>query len=137
MNMIAALYLKFRNLILYGIIGCFTSVADFVVFTLLSKYVGLYYLWANCISVLVGISTSFFLNRAYNFKVKDNTIRRFSVFLTVGLCGLMLSNLILWVGIDKMGGSNSLVKLLSIVLVVFFQFLLNKYVTFRVKSHDV
>lgn len=134
MNMIAALYRKFRNLILYGIIGCFTSALDFVVFTLLSAHVGLYYLLANCISVLVGITTSFFLNRTYNFKVKDKTIRRFSVFLTVGLCGLMLSNLILWVGVDKMGFGSSLVKFLSIVLVVFFQFLLNKYVTFRVKS---
>ena len=134
MRMIATLYKKFRNLILYGVIGCFTSTLDFVVFTVLSRYVGLYYLLANCISVLVGITTSFFLNRTYNFKVKDKAMRRFSVFLTVGLCGLMLSNAILWIGIDKMAGDSSLVKLLSIVLVVFFQFLLNKYVTFRVTS---
>ena len=132
--MIATLYKKFRNLILYGVIGCFTSTLDFVVFTVLSRYVGLYYLLANCISVLVGITTSFFLNRTYNFKVKDKAMRRFSVFLIVGLCGLMLSNVILWIGIDKMAGDSSLVKLLSIVLVVFFQFLLNKYVTFRVTS---
>ena len=134
MSMIAALYKKFRTLILYGIIGSFTSTLDFVVFTILSRYAGLYYLLANCISVLVGITTSFFLNRTYNFKVKDKTVRRFSFFLTVGLCGLMLSNVILWLGIDRMGQDSSLVKLLSIVLVVFFQFLLNKYVTFRVKS---
>lgn len=134
MSRITALYKKFRTLILYGIIGCFTSTLDFVVFTILSHYVGLYYLLANCISVLVGITTSFFLNRTYNFKVKDKTVRRFSFFLTVGLCGLMLSNVILWVGIDKMGENSSVVKLLSIVLVVFFQFLLNKYVTSRVTS---
>lgn len=134
MKLIVTLYQKFRNLIIYGIIGCFTSTLDFVVFTILSHYVGLYYLLVNCISVLVGIITSFFLNRTYNFKVKDKSIQRFSLFLTVGLCGLMLSNVILWVGIDKMGEDSSLVKMLSIVLVVFFQFLLNKYVTFRVKS---
>lgn len=132
--MIVTFYKKFRTFILYGIIGSFTSTLDFVIFTILSKYIGLYYLLANCVSVLVGITTSFFLNRTYNFKVKDNTVRRFSFFLFVGLCGLMLSNVILWVGIDKMGENSSLVKLLSIMLVVFFQFLLNKYVTFRVKS---
>lgn len=135
MNYLNALYRKLRNLILYGVIGSFTSTLDFLVFTMLSKYVGIYYLIANCISVLVGITTSFLLNRAYNFKVKDKTVRRFSIFLTVGLCGMLLSNLILWVGIDKMGGDEMLVKLVSIVLVVFFQFLLNKYVTFRVKSN--
>lgn len=132
--MIKILYQRFRSLILYGIIGCFTATLDFVAFTIFSKYVGLYYLLANCLSVLVGITTSFFLNRAYNFKVKNKAVRRFLSFLTVGLCGLMLSNAILWIGIDKMNGNGSLVKLLSIVLVVFFQFLLNKYVTFRTNS---
>lgn len=128
--MLRKLFQKFRNLILYGIIGCFTSGLDFVVFTVLSKYVGLYYLVANCISVVVGITSSFILNRDYNFKVKDKAKLRFLIFLTVGLCGLCLSNLILWIGIDKLAGDKLLVKLASIVFVVFFQFLLNKFITF-------
>lgn len=127
-------YDKFRNLILYGVIGCFTSSLDFIVFTVLSKTMGIYYLIANCVSVLVGITTSFVLNRAYNFKVKDKTKLRFVIFLAVGLCGLCFSNLILWVGIERLHGDKLLVKLSSIVLVVFFQFLLNKFVTFRVKK---
>jgi len=136
MHQITLLYRKLRNLILYIIIGCFAASIDFVVFTLLSKYAGMYYLAANCISVLAGIATSFSLNRTYNFKVKDKTIRRFSIFLMVGLCGMLLSNLILWMGIDKMGGDELIVKLASIFLVALFQFLLNKYVTFRVKFNQ-
>lgn len=131
MELIKVLYSKFRYLILYGVIGSFTSFLDFCVFTLLSQYVGLYYLLANCISVLVGITTSFSLNRTYNFKVKDKTKQRFLVFLTVGLCGLGLSNLILWIGIDNFQFDKTVTKLASIVLVVGFQFLLNKFVTFK------
>lgn len=130
---IKALFTKFRDLILYGIIGCFTSSLDFLVYTALVSWIGLYYIAANCISVLVGISTSFVLNRKYNFKVKDKTGRRFLVFLTVGLCGLMMSNLILYLCIDVMKWNELISKLASIVLVVFFQFLLNKYVTFKKK----
>lgn len=133
MNMLINIYLKFRNLILYGIIGSFTSALDFAVFTLLSKYIGIHYIIANCISVLVGITTSFALNRSINFKVKDKTGKRFLIFLTVGLCGLLLSNLILYVGIDMLSGDELIVKLASIVLVVGFQFLLNKFVTFKEK----
>lgn len=129
-------YYKYRNLILYGIIGSFTSLLDFCSFTLLSSYIGLHYLISNCMSVLIGITTSFLLNRAYNFKVKDKTKRRFALFLTVGLCGMFLSNLILFVGIDVLGGIESIIKLLSIVLVVGFQFLFNKFVTFRVKTYS-
>ena len=134
MELIKKLYAKFRNLILYGIIGCFTSGLDFCVFTCLSQYLNIYYLVANCISVLVGITTSFLLNRAYNFKVKDRAKQRFAIFLTVGLCGLVLSNLILWVGIDIMHANEVITKLASIVLVVGFQFILNKFVTFKKKD---
>ena len=129
--MLSRLYQRFRNLILYGIIGSFTSALDFAVFTMLSKYIGIHYIVANCISVLVGISTSFALNRSFNFKVKDKTGKRFIIFLTVGLCGLILSNLILYVGINLLDGDDLIVKLASIVLVVGFQFLLNKFVTFK------
>ena len=131
--MIKTLFTKFRELILYGIIGCLTSSLDFLVYTALVSWIGLYYIVANCISVLVGISTSFVLNRKYNFKVKDKTGRRFLVFLSVGLCGLAMSNLILYLCIDIMNWNELVAKLASIVLVVFFQFLLNKYVTFKKK----
>ena len=131
MSKFMVLFAQFRTLILYGLFGCFASTIDFVIFTLLSKYADVHYLLANCISVLAGITTSFFLNRTYNFKIKDKTLRRFSIFLTIGLCGLMLSNLLLWIGISKLGINSLIVKFLSIALVVFFQFLANNYITFR------
>ena len=129
-------YLQFRHLILYGIIGSFSSGLDFLIYTFLVQLVGLQYLVANCISVVAGISTSFYLNRNYNFKVKDHTKRRFSIFLTVGLCGLVMSNLILYLCIDNLGMDKLISKLLSIVLVVFFQFLVNKYLTFKPTNNE-
>ena len=71
------------------------------------------------------------LNRNYNFKIKDHATLRFSIFLTVGLCGLLFSNIILYVCIDVMSIDKVVSKLLSIVLVVFFQFLINKHLTFK------
>lgn len=129
-------YLQFRHLILYGIIGSFSSGLDFLIYTFLVQLVGFQYLAANCISVIAGISTSFYLNRNYNFKVKDHTKRRFSIFLTVGLCGLVMSNLILYLCIDNLGMDKLISKLLSIVLVVFFQFLVNKYLTFKPTNNE-
>lgn len=135
-QLIMTLYNKFHHLILYGIIGSFSSGLDFLLYTLLVQVLGFQYIFANCISVLGGISTSFILNRNYNFKVKDNTRRRFTIFLTVGLCGLMLSNLILYISIDILEMNKIISKLLSIVLVVFFQFLVNKYFTFKPSDHE-
>lgn len=124
-------YQKFRCLILYGIIGCFSAGLDFIIFTAFVSVLGWNYIISNCISVLAGIITSFMLNRNYNFRVKDRPKQRFGMFLLVGICGMILSNTILWICIDEMGIEEVFAKLLSIVLVVFFQFLLNKYVTFK------
>lgn len=135
--MLKKLYQKFRNLILYGIFGSISAGLDFLIYTLLVQSVGVQYLVANCISVLAGIVTSFILNRNLNFKIKDKTPQRFSIFLIVGLCGMLLSNLILYLCVDVLEWNKIVSKLLSIVLVVFFQFLLNKYITFKPsKNHE-
>lgn len=122
-----------RHLILYGIIGSFSSLLDFVVYIAL-VHVGIHYLIANSFSVVVGITTSFLLNRQFNFKVKDAPLRRFAIFLTVGLCGMVLSNLILYICIDYLSMDKLVSKLLSIVLVVVMQFIINKHITFKPSS---
>lgn len=131
MGIVRDIYQRFRHLILYGLIGSFTATLDFLCYTALVEWVGIPYLGANCISVLVGITTSFLLNRSVNFKVKDHAYRRFAIFLVVGLSGLCLSNLILWTCVDVWMMNKIVSKLLSIVLVVCFQFVLNKYITFK------
>ncbi len=128
--MVKELYFRFRNLILYGIIGGFCATLDFGVYTALCQFDIMPYLWANIISIHVGIFTSFLLNRSFNFKVKDKTTKRFLSFYTVGLTGLGISELMLYLMVT-LGGMNELVcKLISIVVVALIQFVLNKFITF-------
>ena len=75
MSIVKQIYQKFRSLILYGIIGSFSAGLDFLIYTLLVQW-GLQYMLSNSISVLGGITTSFILNRNYNFKIKDKTKQR-------------------------------------------------------------
>ncbi len=130
-DMIKRLYQKFRHLILYGIIGSLSSGLDFGVYTLLVSVLSWNYILSNCLSVVVGIVTSFILNRSYNFKVTNKTAQRFSIFIFVGLTGMLLSNIILYCCVDLMHLNKVLSKLLSIVPVVLLQFLINKYITFK------
>lgn len=126
-----ALFNRFRNLILYGIIGGFCAALDFGIYTLLCYYDVLPYLWANVISTHIGIITSFSLNRSINFKVKDKTTQRFLSFYAVGLTGLGLSSLMLWLMVDKACWNELVCKLITIVFVSLMQFILNKYITFK------
>ena len=56
---------------------------------------------------------------------------RFGINQKPGNISGMCDVLILYIGIDKMHCDETIVKLASIVLVVGFQFLLNKFVTFK------
>ena len=130
-DLIKALYSKFRNLILYGIIGCCTASLDFLIFTGLTQWTPTHYIVANAISCSTGILCSFLLNRKYNFKVTDHTMRRMVIFFSVGIFGLLLSSVILHFCIDNMQWNELISKLTSIVIVVIIQFFLNKYISFR------
>ena len=128
---IKELILKYRELILYGIIGGLCASLDFGIYSLLSLWIP--FLWANIISVHCGIFCSFILNRNYNFKVKDNTGKRFISFYLVGLAGLGLSELLIYLLTDQFRWNYLIAKLLTVVVVALFQFCLNKLITFNRK----
>lgn len=127
----ALLYGKFRNLILYGIIGALCASLDFLIYTFLCRMELMPYLWANVISIHTGIFCSFFLNRHFNFKVKDKTTQRFTMFYVIGLIGLGISTLMLWLMVDIAGWNKIACKLITIIVVALTQFLLNKFITFK------
>lgn len=135
-NKIIALFNRFRNLILYGIIGGFCAVLDFVIYSLLCYFDVLPYLWANVISTHIGIFTSFLLNRSYNFKVKDKVPQRFLSFYAIGLTGLGISELMLYLMVDIAHWNKIICKLINIILVALVQYTLNKHISFRIQRKD-
>ena len=131
--LVRSLWTRFRELILYGLIGGFCAALDFGVYTVLGLWIP--YLWANVLSVHCGIFTSFFLNRSLNFKVKDKAAQRFTIFYLVGLSGLALSEGLIWLLASQFAWNPILAKLLTVFVVALYQFLLNKFITFK-KSNN-
>jgi len=123
-------YTRYRQLFLYGIIGGISAFLDFCVFTILHK-LGVPYLIANVISTHVGIICSFLLNRHYNFKVKDKTKMRFLSFYIIGLIGLAISSGLLYLAVDCYHFNEIYAKIATIIVVALFQFILNKFITFK------
>ena len=87
-----------RQAFLYGIIGACSSGLDAALFALLSGPLGWDPYVTNVLTVHCGIFCSFLLNRRFNFKMTDRTLRRFLMFYVTGLLGLLLSQFILWAG---------------------------------------
>lgn len=123
--------LEHKEFLLYAIIGVTGVAIDFIIFYLLYNKLNADVVIANIISVSAGITNNFILNTFFNFKKKDRIGTRFFSFFTVGIAGLLLSNLIIFIFHSKAGLDATLVKFISIPPVVVFQFILNKKISFR------
>lgn len=133
MNIIESLKEKkktVKEFVLYGIIGICCATIDSLLFASLSSiHVNMYL--ANFIGINVGIMCSFLLNTYLNFKKTDQISNRLFKFVGVGYCGLILSMIIMFIGVDVLVQVEMYVKILSVVLVAIFQFVLNKTITYR------
>jgi putative flippase GtrA len=131
MKQILNIFLKQKQLILYLIIGGFCASLDYIFFAFFIKFFNFGYLFANTISINIGIITSFILNRHYNFKMKDRVFIRFLTFYLIGLLGLVISSGILVVMIEWLSYNEYVSKMFSLVVIAIIQFLLNKFITFK------
>ena len=125
---------KYRELILYCIIGCTGAALDFVVYMCLVEWVGVHYQLANLVSVSFGIVNNFFWNYFFNFKVRNHILIRLCSFYCVGMFGWALSAGCLWLFIEQIGINVLVAKLGTIFFVTAVQFCLNKFITFKRKK---
>ena len=124
-------YRRFRNFILYCLIGCSGCLIDFLLFVLFTKYLNVHYMLANILSVSFGIINNFFLNYYLNFKTRDNMTLRMLSFYGVGIIGLLCSNGLLFLLVQTIGFSHITSKLATILIVTLIQFGLNKTISFK------
>ena len=117
----------FKLLIRYFFIGILAATVELFTFSLFIKHIN--YVITNSIAYGIGVLSSFTLNRLFNFKVKDKTLIRFGRFLIVNICGLFLSNFILFYFSSVVPYIE--LKILSMPIVIFFQFTMNFFWTFK------
>jgi putative flippase GtrA len=128
---------KHWNFLFYSLIGVSGASLDYILFVGLHSAVGLNIYLANTLSVTAGISNNFFLNAFLNFKSSDKLFRRFAFFYATGIAGLLLSNALLHVGVERLHLNAPLVKFVSIFFVVLLQYNLNKSLAFKNSSAAV
>lgn len=125
------MYHRFEHLIKYCLIGCSGASIDFLVYTLLVTHSNIHYQYINIFSTSLGIINNYFLNSFFNFKVKDHSLLRLLSFYMVGSLGIAMTAGILFVLIELLNFNSILSKIITIFIVTIFQFLLNKFITFR------
>lgn len=115
----------------YMLIGTLASAIDCTCYILLSRLLGVWFIFANLISVNIGVTVSFFLNTFRNFKKPERLFARAFSFYAICYIGLALSMVILWISTSALKLPDIPAKIIAMATVGILQFFLNKTITFR------
>lgn len=121
------------QLIRYTFVGGFAFIVDFGTLFLLTEYLNLHYLVSAAIAFILGLVTNYFLSIGWVFTrhtVSDKRIE-FIVFTLIGLAGLGLNELFLWLFTDLAGMYYLISKILTAVLVYLWNFFVRKLILFN------
>lgn len=130
-ELVLKLFKKYRNFILYSLIGFSGVFIDMITFLILFNLLNIDKNISTTISTSLGITNNFILNAVFNFKVKDKIFIRFITFYGVGMVGLVLTLVIFYIFVDVLKLNANIVKAGSIIIVVIVQYTLNKKLSFK------
>lgn len=117
----------------YGFVGGVAFVVDYGSLYVLTEFLSVPYLWSAAIAFILGLVTNYLLSISWVFK-KNATMQRWQEFLffaIIGVIGLGFNELIMYVGTDMLHLHYMLSKLISTVIVFFWNFFARKYLLFN------
>ena len=122
-----------KQFVKFGIVGVGNSIIDFAGFLIATRIFDLHYLAANTLSWTIAVSFSFVVNKFWTFRSRETAVigKQSIKFFIVSAVALALSLIILDILIRILGIHDLIAKILTIGIIVFWNFFLNKYWTFK------
>ncbi|QQE79061.1 GtrA family protein [Alicyclobacillus sp. SO9] len=129
---------NFYSVIMYIIMGGFTTLVNFVVFWLFAAKLGIDYRIANTIAWVVAVLFAYVTNRTYVFKSHSKTKRQIAgelgSFVGFRFLSYLMDLGVMIVLISGFGVNESWSKIWTNVLVMIANYLFSKLFVFRKKS---
>jgi putative flippase GtrA len=114
----------------YLICGGVATVTDVGILFALTHFLHINYLVVAAVSFLCGIAVNYTLNTILVFQSSGKIKKEVPVFAMIGLGGLVWTELILWVLVDKLRIYVMIAKAVAIVLVLQWNFFMRKKFVF-------
>lgn len=135
--MISAFYQRNKALIVqllrYAVVGGVAFVVDYGSLWLLTEVVGLHHLVSAAIAFVLGLVCNYVISTAWVFgesKVSNRWVE-FVIFSIIGVIGLGLNELIIYLCTDVCGLHYMLSKIISTVIIFFWNFFARRFILFK------
>ncbi len=121
------------QMIRFGMVGAVSFVADTGTLWVLAKKAHMWYIYGGAISYLIGIAVSYTLSVVWVFShrnIKDKRLE-FLVFAAIGVVAMLLTEGILFAGVEWFHLDLMIAKYISVFLVFFFNYGARKVTMFK------
>lgn len=115
----------------YFFVGGSAAIVDILVFTVLITYAGLHYFPAAFIAYMCGLAWNHILCVVWIFESKHHRVKEVLMVFLIALGGLLWTWLLLWLLIEYAGIEEVIAKMISQILVLFWNFTMRKFYVFH------
>lgn len=139
MEKIKELYMKYKEIINYLIVGGLTTVISLIVYyvavyTVLDPNNAFQLQVANILSWIAGVTFAYFTNRKFVFESKEpNKLKEATKFVGSRVSTLLLDMLVMWLGVTVLAFNDKIMKIISQILVIIGNYVISKFFVFKKK----
>ena len=118
----------FEQIFKFVIVGGLSFVLDFIIYYVLTKLFGVYYITAGFFSFTTSLIFNYLMSMKFVFRSKDSLKKthEFAIFATLSVMGLGLNLLCLFIMVDYLGINDLIAKVLTAGIVMVFNFVTRK-----------
>lgn len=117
----------FKQIIKFGVVGAIAFLVDYILLYVLTEFLGIYYLVSSTISFVVSLIVNYILSIFWVFDVKKKqTIKEVSLFVFLSLVGLIINQIIMYLGSDVLEIHYMICKLFATFIVMVYNFITRK-----------
>lgn len=118
----------FIQIFKFVIVGGIATVIDWAIYYVLYNFLHIKPLIANILSFSVSVIYNYTASVRWVFDVNSNKSKKrmFIEFMIFSIIGLLLTELLLWLGIDVLGMHAMIIKILATAIVMVFNFITRK-----------
>ena len=117
----------------YLFVGGAAFIVDFLSLFVLTDFFGIYYLISAAIAFILGLVANYLLSISWVFNKRKLNKRHieFGVFALIGIVGLGLNEVFIWVFTQDLQIYYLISKILAAVIILFWNFFARKFILFR------
>lgn len=122
---------RFINQIMkFTIVGGLSFIVDAGILYLLTRFLNIYYLLSSLLSFVIALIFNYILSMKYVFinKKEIGRSKEFIIFVVLSVIGLLINELIMWIGVDFAKIHYMLTKIIATAIVMIWNFVSKKMI---------